>query len=106
ALCTGGYAFAVAQSATPANPAAAPAVPVPQPTSADSPLLSEPKTPVEAFDAAVLTQRLYRPALTKRYLQKFLQSNPSDAVFLELRDRYGSSVFLQFAHDPALKPEG
>jgi HEAT repeat protein len=71
---------------------------------ADSPLLVEPKTPTEFFDAAVLTDRLYRPALTKRYLEKLLKSNPSDDALLELRNKYGPGVFLHLARDPALKP--
>jgi hypothetical protein len=111
ALYAGGYALAVAQpetapkqqpAATPEPPkpaAGAPAVEV-----EESPLLSEPKTPAEIFDAAVLTDRLYRPGLTKRYLEKLLQTNPSDDVLLELRDKYGPGIFLHLARDPALEP--
>jgi HEAT repeat protein len=68
--------------------------------------LTEPTTPVEMFDAAVLCDKLYRPGLAKRYLEKFLQSNPSDAVLLEVRDKYGPALFLRFAHNPDLQPVG
>ena len=72
----------------------------------ESPLLVEPKTPGEFFDAAVLTDRLYRPSLAKRYLEKLLQSNPSDDVLIELRNKYGPGVFLHLADEQALKPVG
>jgi HEAT repeat protein len=110
ALYAGGYALAIAQPesapkqqpaatvsepATPSNPAVPPE---------ESPLLVEPKTPAEFFDAAVLTDRLYRPGLTKRYLEKLLQANPSDEAILEMRNKYGPGIFLHLARDPALKP--
>jgi HEAT repeat protein len=106
-LYAGGYALAIAQpeAVSKTQPAAQP-VTAKQPADdlADSPLLVEPKAPTEFFDAAVLTDRLYRPALTKRYLEKLLQSNPSDDALLELRNKYGPGVFLHLARDPALKP--
>jgi HEAT repeat protein len=110
ALYACGYALAVAQpeaasrpqTAPPetASPPASPSAEVPE----ESPLLVEPKTPAEFFDAAVLTDRLYRPALAKRYLQKLLQLNPSDDVLIELRNKYGPGVFLRLADEAALKP--
>jgi HEAT repeat protein len=111
ALYAGGYALAIAQpeaapkqqsAATPEPPK--PTAPAPANDLEESPLLVEPKTPTEFFDAAVLTDRLYRPGLTKRYLEKLLQSNPSDDALLELRDKYGPGMFLHLARDPALKP--
>jgi hypothetical protein len=72
----------------------------------ESPLLIEPKTPVELFDAAVLCDRLYRPVLAKRYLDKFLQLNPPDDVILAMRDKYGPAIFLRFSHNPDLQPAG
>jgi HEAT repeat protein len=84
-----------------------PAAPQPAPAvTEESPLLIEPTTPVEMFDAAVLCDRLYRPALAKRYLEKFLQANPSDDVILELRDKYGPAIFLRMSHNPDLQPSG
>ena len=111
ALYAGGYALAIAQpEAAPKQPPAAassePAKPAAGPATSleESPLLVEPKTPAEFFDAAVLTDRLYRPGLTKRYLEKLLQANPSDTALLEIRDKYGPGIFLHLARDPALKP--
>ena len=119
ALCAGGYALAIAQpeAAKPTPPPAASEAKPPEPTTVpapsgvlapeeQSPLLVEPKTPVELFDAAVLTERLYRPTLARRYLAKLLQSNPSDEVLLDLRSKYGPAVFLQFSHNKELQPEG
>ncbi|HET6323901.1 MAG TPA: HEAT repeat domain-containing protein [Planctomycetaceae bacterium] len=118
ALFAGGYALAQPEAAkgprppaakpnvAPANPTlqapAGPAEVVPE----ESPLLIEPKTPVELFDAGVLCDRLYRPVLAKRYLDKFLQANPSDDVLLSLRDKYGPTLFLRFMHNPDLQPVG
>jgi HEAT repeat protein len=119
ALYAGGYALAIAQpesapkqESAPRQQPAAPAAPTAEPAKPgtqeappeESPLLVEPKTPAEFFDAAVLTDKLYRPGLTKRYLEKLLQSNPSDDAILEMRSKYGPGIFLHLARDPALKP--
>jgi HEAT repeat protein len=117
ALYAGGYALAIAQPEAASQPqtvrqrqAAIQPNAAKQPAAdqaddvSESPLLVEPKTPAEFFDAAVLTDRLYRPALTKRYLEKLLQSNPSDEALLDMRSKYGPAVFLHLARDPALKP--
>jgi HEAT repeat protein len=111
ALYACGYALAIAQpDAASRQPRAAqpengkPAAGSSADASDESPLLVEPKTTGEFFDAAVLTDRLYRPALTKRYLEKLLQSNPSADALLEMRNKYGPGIFLHLARDPALKP--
>jgi HEAT repeat protein len=39
-------------------------------------------------------------------LDKFLKSNPPDAILLEVRDKYGPALFLRFAHNPDLQPAG
>jgi HEAT repeat protein/CheY-like chemotaxis protein len=123
ALFAGGYALGQpqatkgprpAKAAPPPANAGAPGAPAGAPTAGqpalppaeESPLLTEPKTPVELFDAAVLCDRLYRPVLAKRYLEKFLQSNPPDALLLDVRDKYGPALFLRFAHNPDLQPFG
>jgi len=127
ALVAGGYALAQSQTAktprppvpkppaakapaegTPAPPAAAaPAATQPAgPPPDESPLLTEPKTPAELFDAAVLCDRLYRPVLAKQYFDKFLKSNPSDEILLDLRDKYGPALYLRLAHNPDLQPVG
>jgi HEAT repeat protein len=119
ALYAGGYALAIAQpdAASQPKPSRQPQAakqpetekqPPSEPADdlSESPLLVEPKTPTEFLDAAVLTDRLYRPALAKRYLEKLLQSNPSDEALLDMRAKYGPAVFLHLADEPALKPAG
>ncbi|HEV3300988.1 MAG TPA: HEAT repeat domain-containing protein [Planctomycetaceae bacterium] len=100
-----GAAPAATTAPTPAAIPGGPSQPAPPPTE-ESPLLTEPTTPVELFDAAVLCDRLYRPVLAKQYLDKFLKSNPPDAILLEVRDKYGPALFLRFAHNPDLQPAG
>jgi HEAT repeat protein len=113
ALFAGGYALAQPEATKGPRPPAAKSAPAPAaepqpaPTPAEeSPLLIEPKTPIDLFDAAVLCDRLYRPVLAKQYLEKFLQQNPSDDVLLVLRDKYGPALFLRLAHNPDLQPAG
>jgi HEAT repeat protein len=92
---------------TPAPTAGAAAPPgTAQPPVEESPLLSEPTTPAETFDAAVLCDKLYRPRRAKLYLEKFLQANPTDDVLLALRDKYGPALFLSFEHNRDLQPAG
>jgi len=100
-----GAAPAATTEPTPAAIPGGPSQPAPPPTE-ESPLLTEPTTSVELFDAAVLCDRLYRPVLAKQYLDKFLKSNPPDAILLEVRDKYGPALFLRFAHNPDLQPAG
>ncbi|HEV7999802.1 MAG TPA: HEAT repeat domain-containing protein [Planctomycetaceae bacterium] len=117
ALLAGGYALAQPEAAKAPRPAAkpapaeaspageAPAGPAPV-VAEESPLLIEPKTPVELFEAGVLCDRLYRPVLAKRYFDKFLQSNPNDDLLVALRDKYGPALFLRLLHNPDLQPVG
>jgi HEAT repeat protein len=95
-----------APAKAPAGPAAPAAQPTPAPPVEESPLLTEPKTPAELFNAAVICDQLYRPRLAKQYLQKFLQSNPTDDVLLALRDKYGPALYLRLSHNPDLQPVG
>ena len=103
ALFAGMYAVAIAQQAPKksAPKAAPPPPPAPAP---ESPLLVEPKTPSELFDAAILTDGLNRSALAKRYLEKLLQANPSDEVLLDLRTTHGPAIFIHLANNPDLRP--
>ena len=75
------------------------------PAEEESPLLVEPETPEDAFEAAMLMQRLGRPGLARRYLTQFLNANPDEALLLKLRDKHGPAVFLRLANDRALQPE-
>jgi hypothetical protein len=84
-------------------PAEAPPAEAPMPE--ESPLLIEPTTPEDAFEAAALMQRLGRGGLARRYLTQFLDANPDDDLLLKIRDKEGPAVFLRLANDPALQPE-
>ncbi len=68
-----------------------------------SPLLREPKTPEEMFDAAVLLIDLARFDLAKIYLQQFADSTPSEELLQTLRDRHGTGEFLRMTKIPELK---
>ncbi len=108
AVCLGSYALAIAQpkagNDSPAPPAANdPNASAPAPAEA-SPLLIEPKTPAEIFDAAVLCDKLALPTHAKRYLEKLLESQPTDEVFLSLRDKLGPAIFLKLANNEKLRP--
>ncbi|HUQ72467.1 MAG TPA: hypothetical protein VM165_23265 [Planctomycetaceae bacterium] len=72
-------------------PALLPAAPEP------SPLLTEPKTPEQTFDAVVTLIDLGRFDLAKTYLEQFVQADPSDEVLLAMRDRHGTGTFLKLA---------
>src|SRR4051812_36620900 len=75
-------------------PAAAPAIDVgPQPANAESPLVIEPQTPQELFEAVILMVDLARPEIAKVYLSKFMESDPQDDVLLALREKHGPGVF-------------
>jgi hypothetical protein len=78
-----------AQDAEP--PALLPAAPEP------SPLLTEPETPEQIFDAVVLLVELARFDLAKAYLDQFVQGNPPDETLLALRDKYGTATFVKLA---------
>ncbi|GAB4141287.1 MAG: hypothetical protein Tsb009_11030 [Planctomycetaceae bacterium] len=70
----------------------------------ESPLLVEPKTQEEFFRAAVLMHRIARPKLAKHYLQKLMDTKPTDADLLKLRDKFGPGNFLRLAAAKELKP--
>lgn len=89
--------YAQPEPAAEGGPAALPAAVEP------SPLLKEPETPEEMFDAAVLLIELARFDLAKLYLQQFADSNPTDELLQTLRDRHGSGEFLQMTNIPELK---
>ncbi|MBI1345938.1 hypothetical protein GC163_06580 [bacterium] len=68
-----------------------------------SPLIEEPKTPAELFDAVVLLVELARFDIAPVYFQAFLDTNPSDADLIALRDKYGTGEFLRFTKIPQLE---
>ena len=89
------------QSARCAQPPAANAADSLEP---ESPLLEEPKTPEEIFNAVDLMVRLARPRLARRYLEKFMAAKPKVAILLKLRDKYGPAIFLKLAQMEELQP--
>ncbi|MDB5386140.1 MAG: hypothetical protein JWM11_1786 [Planctomycetaceae bacterium] len=74
-------------------------------TSTKSPLVVEPKTPEDLFDAVLLMVDISRNAVAKRYLKKFLTDEPTDELLLKLREKYGPAAFLRLANIKELQPE-
>lgn len=78
---------------------------------ADDPALNakllqfEPETPERLVDAALMADRIDRPASARGYLAKLLGQNPSTAVLAELRRIFGPGVFLKLNSNPQLQPE-
>lgn len=107
-LCTGAW-LAEIVSAQPAeeSPAAADDAPpkvVDEVTLEDSPLLQQPKTQEESFDAVLLMVKLARPKLAKLYLAHVLTPKPTDEFLLRLHDKHGPAVFLQLSNILELRP--
>ena len=71
----------------------------------NNPLLSEPETPAERFDAVILLNKLGRSDLAKKHLQMLVAGDLSDEIVLELRDNYGPAIFLNLSRIKALQPE-
>ncbi len=72
----------------------------------ESPLLREPTTVGEHFDALQLMMKIGRFDWAKRYLVGLLELNPSDEDLLALRDTHGPAVFLRISGKPELQPAG
>ena len=70
-----------------------------------SPLVQEPKTPVEEFDAVLMMLRLGKPELARYYLQQLLDGEPDDATMLQLRDRHDTATFLELIRVPQLEAD-
>lgn len=75
-----------------------------EPSFEQNPLLREPETPEQLFDAVVLLDKLGRVDLASKYLDQLMKSEPADATILELRDKYGPSIFLRFGRNKDLLP--
>lgn len=73
-------------------------------TFAENPLLREPETPEQIFDAVILLDKLGRVDLAKKYLDLLMDSQPSDETVLELRDKHGPAIFLRFSRNKDLQP--
>lgn len=71
-------------------------------TTDPSPLLREPKTPEEQFDAVLLLVELARFDLAEIYLKAFVEGAPDDALLQQLRDKHGTAEFLTLSKIPEL----
>ena len=65
---------------------------------------SEPRTPLELWDAADYLVRTGQASKAVPYLDKFLKSQPDDATLLAIRDRYGPGSILRLDDDPETRP--
>jgi len=70
---------------------------------ARTPLVTEPKSPDELFEATVLMVDIARIDLAKLYLDKLLEEQLDDDVLLALRDKYGPGAFIKLTQVPDLK---
>jgi HEAT repeat protein len=70
---------------------------------AKSPLVVEPKSPDELFEATGLMVDIARVDLAKLYLDKLLEEQLDDDLLLALRDKYGPGAFLKLTQIPQLK---
>ncbi len=93
-----------AQDAAEEIPAAVPDDTAPQAPKVNSPLVIEPTTPEEFFEAALLMVELARPEVAKLYLSKFMESDPQDELLLALREKHGPAVFLKLSNIEELQP--
>jgi HEAT repeat protein len=93
----------IAQQPTePADPTSATppaASPMPEP----SPLVGDPKTPEELFEAAVLMAGIVRPDLAAMYLDKLVGMELDDEALLALRDKFGAAPMLRLLNIKELK---
>jgi len=76
----------------------------PLPPTLDSPLLRQPESLRDMFDAARLMTDLARYRLAKRYLEMLLEKNPDGAELLKLRDRFGPAELLRLSRVQELRP--
>lgn len=85
---------------TPPPPEAANDIPA---ATKKSPLVAEPKTPEELFEAAILMVNVARPELAKLYLDKLLEEADNEDVLLALRDKFGAAPFVRLTNVKELK---
>ena len=67
-----------------------------------SPLSTEPGTPDELFEAALLMVDVARIDLAKQYLDKLMEEDLDDEVLMRLRDKWGAAGFLRLTNVKAL----
>ena len=94
-----GLAFALAVAPFVAGPEGSALAQVPKDAFA-----REPKTPLEAWEAASYLIRIGHPDQAAPYLKKFLDAKPDDATLLEVRDTYGVGSILSLSDYPETRP--
>ena len=70
-----------------------------------SPLVGEPKTADELFEATLLMVDIVRVDLAKLYLDQLMEGPLDDDVLMALRDKYGAAPFLKLTNVPELKTQ-
>ncbi|MCA9079351.1 MAG: hypothetical protein KDA58_02280 [Planctomycetaceae bacterium] len=78
---------------------------VPNKPPMESPLVNEPTTPEEQFDAALMMLRLAKPELARYYLRQVLDGNPDDDLMLKLREQHDTATFLELTRVKEIEPE-
>lgn len=68
-----------------------------------SPLVREPTTPDQMYEAVELMLDVNRPRLARMYLDKLLEATPDDDTLNRLRSEYGTSSLLRMSRTPELK---
>jgi HEAT repeat protein len=64
-----------------------------------------PETPIELWDAVDYLVRAGHADQAVPYLDRFLKSDPSDDVLLEIRDKFGSGSVLRLQDDPKTRAQ-
>ncbi len=70
----------------------------------DSPLIVEPGTPEEQFEAAILMSELGRFDLAKKYIEQLVDKKLSDKELLSIRDQFGTVQLFQLSRTKQLQP--
>src|SRR5262249_39444515 len=64
----------------------------------------EPRTPMELWEAADYLIRTGQAKLAVPYLDRLQKTQPDDAAWIAIRDRYGPGSFLRLDSDPLTRP--
>ncbi|HZW30278.1 MAG TPA: hypothetical protein VFF52_06180 [Isosphaeraceae bacterium] len=64
----------------------------------------EPRTPLELWEAADYLIRTGQAPKAVPYLDRLQKSQPDDAAWIAIRDRYGPGSFLRLDNDPVTRP--
>lgn len=72
-------------------------------SAAKSPLVVNPRSPDELFEATILMVDIARLDLAKLYLDKLLEEQLDDDLLIAMRDKYGPGAILKLVQVPQLK---